>query len=50
MLEQYTFLKLGETLTETYIATLPDDASKDTANQINRRTEFSVISTNYKKR
>jgi peptidoglycan-associated lipoprotein len=43
----YPFLKLGETLTEQYINTLANDEQKEIANQINRRTEFKVMRTDY---
>jgi peptidoglycan-associated lipoprotein len=44
---QYNFLKIGDVLTEKKISTLSKD-NREIANQINRRTEFKVISTNYK--
>lgn len=43
----YPFLKLGATLTEQYINTLANDEQKEIANQINRRTEFKVMRTDY---
>jgi peptidoglycan-associated lipoprotein len=43
----YPFLKLGATLTEQYINTLANDEQKEIANQINRRTEFKVLRTDY---
>lgn len=42
----YPQFKEGDTLTEEYIDGLSDE-DKDSADQINRRTEFQVISTNY---
>ena len=42
----YPQFKEGDTLTEEYIDGLSDE-DKDAADQINRRTEFQVISTNY---
>jgi len=41
------FLKLGQKLTEEYIKTLNEDYQQ-IANQINRRTEFRVLRTDYK--
>jgi peptidoglycan-associated lipoprotein len=43
----YPFLKSGATLTEQYINTLANDEQKEIANQINRRTEFKVMRTDY---
>jgi peptidoglycan-associated lipoprotein len=45
---QNPFLKAGTVLTEQYINTLSNDEQKEIAHQINRRTEFKVLSTNYK--
>jgi peptidoglycan-associated lipoprotein len=42
------FLKEGTTLTEQFINTLPTEEQKEIAHQINRRTEFRVLSTEYK--
>jgi len=44
---QNPFLKTGTTLTEQYINTLPNDEQKEIAHQINRRTEFRVLRTDY---
>lgn len=44
---QSAFLKAGTTLTEQYINTLANDEQKETAHQINRRTEFRVLRTDY---
>jgi peptidoglycan-associated lipoprotein len=41
------FLKAGTTLTEQYINTLANDEQKELAHQINRRTEFRVLKTDY---
>jgi peptidoglycan-associated lipoprotein len=41
------FLKLGATLTEQYINSLANDEQKEIAHQINRRTEFKVLRTDY---
>jgi peptidoglycan-associated lipoprotein len=46
--EQYTFLKEGITLTDSYINSLKDSDLQEIAYQINRRTEFRVLSTDYK--
>lgn len=45
--KKYPFLKEGDTLTESFILGLKPD-EQQTANQINRRTEFRVMSTTYK--
>ncbi|MGQ9620986.1 MAG: PorE family type IX secretion system protein [Bacteroidales bacterium] len=44
---QYPFLKLGTALTEQYINSLANDEQKEIAHQINRRTEFRVLRTDY---
>ena len=44
---QSPFLKLGTTLTEQYINSLANDEQKEIAHQINRRTEFKVLRTDY---
>jgi len=44
----YPFLDEGTVLTKDFIEKMPKD-KRETAHQINRRTEFKVISTNYKK-
>ncbi len=44
---QYQFLKTGTVLTEQYINTLPNEEQKEIAHQINRRTEFRVLRTDY---
>jgi len=41
------FLKLGTTLSEQYINSLANDEQKEIAHQINRRTEFQVLRTDY---
>jgi peptidoglycan-associated lipoprotein len=41
------FLKVGTQLTEQYINSLATDEQKEIANQINRRTEFKVLRTDY---
>jgi peptidoglycan-associated lipoprotein len=45
---QNPFLKTGTALTEQYINTLSNDEQKEIAHQINRRTEFKVLRTDYK--
>jgi peptidoglycan-associated lipoprotein len=44
---QNPFLKTGATLSEQFINTLPNDEQKEIAHQINRRTEFRVLRTDY---
>ena len=44
---QSPFLKTGATLTEQYINTLASEEQKEIAHQINRRTEFKVMRTDY---
>jgi peptidoglycan-associated lipoprotein len=44
---QNSFLKAGTVLTEQYINTLASDEQKEIAHQINRRTEFRVVRTDY---
>ena len=43
---EYSFLKVGNVLDETFINTLTPD-QQEFANQINRRTEFRVLRTDY---
>ncbi|NJO68180.1 MAG: OmpA family protein [Bacteroidetes bacterium] len=45
--QQYPFLKDGTVLTEEYISKLPDSDLQEIAHQINRRTEFRVLRTDY---
>jgi peptidoglycan-associated lipoprotein len=44
---QSPFLKVGTALTEQYINSLSNDEQKEIAHQINRRTEFKVLRTDY---
>jgi len=44
--EQYTFTT-GTVLNEEYISSLPDVEIKELAHQLNRRTEFSIVSKDY---
>jgi peptidoglycan-associated lipoprotein len=43
---QYPFLRVGQELNEQFIESLPED-QKEQAHQVNRRTEFIVLSTDY---
>jgi peptidoglycan-associated lipoprotein len=47
IIAQAPFLKPGVTLTEQYINTLAGDEQKEIAHQVNRRTEFRVLRTDY---
>jgi peptidoglycan-associated lipoprotein len=44
----YTFLKEGFVLNEQFIDELPDEEQKEIAHQINRRTEFRVLRTDFR--
>ncbi|MBR6843185.1 MAG: OmpA family protein [Prevotella sp.] len=44
--ERYLFLKEGDVLTEDYILKLPEE-QQEICNQLNRRTEFTVLRTTY---
>ena len=44
----YPQFKEGDVLTEEFILALPDEADRDAADQVNRRTEFNVLSVDYK--
>lgn len=46
--EQYPFLREGVTLTESYINSLPTVEQQEIAHQLNRRTEFRVLRTDYR--
>lgn len=46
MAKQYDFVKEGDVLTEEFILALPPE-QQEIADQINRRTEFKVLRTNY---
>lgn len=46
VVKKYDFLKEGEVLTEQFIEQLPAD-QQDMADQVNRRTEFRVLSITY---
>ncbi len=45
--ERYRFLTIGKKLDEEFIKGLSTVEEQETAHQINRRTEFKVLSTNY---
>lgn len=45
---RYKFLKAGDVLTEAYIKKLATVEEQEVAHQINRRTEFKVLRTDYK--
>ena len=47
MAKKYNFLKEGDVLTEEYIKKLPTLDQQEVANQLNRRTEFKVLKTDY---
>lgn len=44
---QYPFLKAGTVLNEQFINTLPNEEQKEIVHQLNRRTEFKVLRTDY---
>lgn len=46
MAKSFDFLKEGDVLTEEFILSLPPE-QQEAADQINRRTEFKVLRTNY---
>ncbi len=45
--EKYQWLKEGDVLTEDFIKALKDKKKEEICNQLNRRTEFSVLRTTY---
>lgn len=45
--EKYPWLKEDDVLTEDYIKKLKDSKRQDICNQLNRRTEFTVLRTTY---
>jgi peptidoglycan-associated lipoprotein len=47
IIAQNPFLAAGSVLTEQYINSLSDEEQKEIAHQINRRTEFRVLRTDY---
>ena len=48
ILRQYPQFKEGDVLTEEYILALPEEADREAADQINRRTEFNILSIDYR--
>ena len=46
----YKFLKQGTELTCKYIESLEDDKEREICHQINRRTEFKVLSSDYREK
>lgn len=40
--------KEGDVLTEEFIMELPEEADREAADQVNRRTEFNILSVDYK--
>lgn len=44
IVQEYSFLKEGDVLTEAYINQLPTEEQKEGAHQVNRRTEFKIVS------
>jgi len=47
VIAQYDFLELGDVLTENFINQLDGAELQEKAHQVNRRTEFRVLSTDY---
>ncbi len=45
---EFPQFKEGDVLTEEYILALPEEVDMEIADQINRRTEFQVLSTDYR--
>ena len=48
--ERYNFLKRGDELTCDFINKLPTEEEQEICHQINRRTEFKVLSTDYREK
>ena len=46
----YSFLKLGTELTCKYIESISDEKEREICHQINRRTEFKVLSSDYREK
>lgn len=44
---QYAFISVGDTLNKDFIDALPNSDQQETAHQLNRRTEFRVLSTDF---
>ena len=47
VVNQNTFIQVGDTLSKEYIEKLPLEQNREIAHQLNRRTEFRVLSNNY---
>ena len=47
---EYPFLKQGKELTCSFIESLADEKEREICHQINRRTEFRVLSSDYKEK
>ena len=45
--EKYPWLKEGDILTEEFVKALKDEEQQEQCNQLNRRTEFTVLRTTY---
>jgi outer membrane protein OmpA-like peptidoglycan-associated protein len=45
--EKYPFLKEGDVLSEAFVTALKDEEQQEECNQLNRRTEFTVLRTTY---
>ena len=45
--EKYPFLKEGDVLSEAFVTALKDEEQQEKCNQLNRRTEFTVLRTTY---
>ena len=48
VVRQFPQFKEGDVLTEDYILALPEEADREAADQINRRTEFNILSIDYR--
>jgi peptidoglycan-associated lipoprotein len=44
---QYPFIKIGQVLNDQFLNSLPNDEQKEIVHQLNRRTEFQVLRTDY---
>lgn len=47
IVQEYDFLRVNQVLSEEFINSLPNVELQEKAHQVNRRTEFRVLSTNY---
>lgn len=48
--QEHPFLKQGKELTCSYIESIPDKNQQEICHQINRRSEFKVVSSDYKEK